>query len=100
MKKFGQSFGDNDTPVNEICQFCEEVFIENDAGVSLPYLSEKNINVFIHYHKNCFLRTIVGSVGHQNKECSCYGGKSEDPVHLSLREAANQAVLLFQNSTR
>lgn len=100
MKKFGISFGNEDTPINEICAFCEEKFIENDQGVSIPCLSENNESMFSHYHKNCFLRTIVGSVGHQRKECSCFGGEFEDPLDISLREAANQAVLEFENSHR
>jgi hypothetical protein len=57
--------------------------------MAIPNLGEETE---IYYHKNCFIRTIVGSLGHLRKQCNCYGGTLEDPQELSLREAANAAV--------
>lgn len=40
-------------------------------------------------HRECAVRAIFGSVSHQRRECSCYGGKdAEETLGLSKREAA------------
>ena len=41
-------------------------------------------------HKNCFMRTIIGSVAHIERRCGCYVPDSEenDPEGLTLREVA------------
>ena len=77
-------------PIGEKCAWCDEEFIENDQGLEIPHLGE--VIEFRSFHKNCFLREIVGSLGHQQKKCSCHGGDTEDPPEMSIREAANAAV--------
>lgn len=47
-------------------------------------------------HLDCMTRMLVGSVGHQNKTCSCYGGHDEDPPGLTAREAATAAAKLHK----
>lgn len=42
-------------------------------------------------HYECSLRSVVGSVAHQRRQCSCYGGKGEDDPELSIRENARRA---------
>jgi hypothetical protein len=37
------------------------------------------------------MRQLVGSISHQLKKCSCYGGDWEDPPELTKREAARLA---------
>lgn len=81
------------TPVESKCCWCEEGFVEGDQGMVIP-----NFDSFSYYHKNCFLRTIFGSVGHQKRQCSCYGGMLEDPQELSPREAANAAVREYEEA--
>ena len=85
------------TPVESKCCFCEEGFVKGDQGIAIPAGEFISLSYF---HKNCFLRTIVGSVGHQRKQCSCHGGTLEDPQELSLREAANAAVREYEEVAR
>jgi hypothetical protein len=47
------------------------------------------------FHLECFWRGILGSVGHLNKRCSCYGGTESDPPEMTLREAAKAACALY-----
>ena len=94
-RHFGNPWSTDKVPVGSECSFCNEVFVDEDVGVSIPWNGDGKSG-FAHYHKNCFLRTIIGSVGHQRKQCSCFGGTLEDPLELSLREAANAAVREFE----
>ena len=78
---------------DKCCSWCQERFNGYDQRLGIPdALSES----FTFYHPNCFMRTILGSVGHQQKKCNCFGGNEEDPPEMSLREAANAAVALFE----
>lgn len=43
-------------------------------------------------HRECLIRMLVGSVGHQLHLCSCYGGDYEDPETLTKRDAARAAA--------
>lgn len=92
------------TPVDSVCFWCEEVFVEGEQGTAIPagFVEESVDNVvpLVYYHKNCFLRSVLGSVGHQRKQCSCFGGTLEDPQGLSLREAANAAVREYEEEAR
>lgn len=79
-------------PLLSKCAWCDEGFIFGEQGVLLPHVGEDGAVVEIAYHKNCFLRTIFGSVGHIQGKCSCQGGTEEDPTGLSKRQAADAAV--------
>jgi hypothetical protein len=75
------------TPVGAPCLLCDERIEEGDTGT---------INGFkqiIHYE--CGMRSVIGSVGHQMRLCSCYGGTVEDPPGMSRRQAAIAAVALW-----
>jgi hypothetical protein len=85
------------TPVGEECLHCGEPIAEGDAGIVMPCIelgedgharAPKRAQ-----HRECFLRTMVGSVAHQEGRCSCFGGKDEDedPPGMSKREAARAA---------
>lgn len=95
MKWFGINWGASichscehePTPVGTICGGCGEAIEKSDNGVSMP--------VDTVMHLECFLRSVLGSVGHQKKTCSCYGGNEEDPPGMTLREAAKAAVELW-----
>lgn len=39
-------------------------------------------------HRECAIRAVIGSVGHQRGKCSCFGGTEEDPPGMTRREAA------------
>lgn len=53
-------------------------------------------------HENCNFRSIVGSVAHIEKRCSCFvaGSTEGDPEGMTKREAANAARKAFEKSRR
>jgi hypothetical protein len=47
-------------------------------------------------HLACLVRNIVGSIAHQQKQCSCYGGTdSDDPPGVSKFQAARDAAKYY-----
>jgi hypothetical protein len=52
-----------------------------------------------HAHVECALRSVVGSLGHLQKKCSCYGGTEEDPPEMTRREAAKAASDYYHITT-
>lgn len=71
------------TPVGIPCLWCKEPIQEGDTGT----LSRRDP---LHYE--CGLRSAVGSVGHQKRQCSCFGGNQEDPEGMTKRQAAIAAA--------
>lgn len=98
MKMFGPPWGHDGevvpTPVGEKCLWCEEPVVEGDRGVVTPFMDTDGQREAAQ-HRECLLRSIFGSVGHQLKRCSCFGGTEEDPPGATRREAAKAAVALF-----
>lgn len=76
-----------ETPVYATCVHCGEVIEEGDDGWVMP-----GSPVEATFHRYCFLRSIIGSVAHQQKRCSCYGGVGEDDPKLTPRQAAEAAA--------
>lgn len=73
-----------------ICQWCkEEVLADEESKIKLD--SGK-------LHEDCAIRLFTGSVGHQLKKCSCYGGSEEDPIGLTARQAAKKAAEHFRST--
>lgn len=72
-----------------VCHWCEEPI----RGAELATASCNAADQWNHYE--CGLRSIAGSVGHQRKRCSCYGGTEEDPPGAGRREAARAAAAYF-----
>jgi hypothetical protein len=75
-------------PIGAACAWCEERIAINDHGLILSGGVEP-------LHHECFIRQVVGSVAHQQRRCSCYGGHDEDPPDLSRRDAARLALLAW-----
>jgi hypothetical protein len=71
------------------CAWCGEVILEGEATAI------KLVGCDHRFHRECMLRSIVGSVAHQTRRCSCYGGTEDDPPGLTKREAARKAFELF-----
>jgi hypothetical protein len=114
-----------EAPVGQICGWCSEAFAANDLGVVIPhvgalpnYVGPPPIDVddapkelflsredgpiaragAIAYHRECFMRQVVGSVAHQRKTCTCFGGtEAEIPAELTPRQEAAAAVALFKS---
>ena len=96
MKVFGDGFWHQEleripTPVDQLCLYCVEPIVDGDCGVETPYLGPTEQTTVVQ-HKECFLRGVLGSVGHQRKKCSCFGGTEEDPPGMTRREAAKAAL--------
>lgn len=72
------------------CGWCNEIIMPDD-GIFIPSTSGPRL-----FHRVCFLRQVVGSVGHQQKKCTCYGGIEGDPPGLTRLEAAQAAVDFFE----
>ncbi len=83
------------TPVGEKCIQCQEPIADSDSGLLMPFLSEAGPRE-VAEHRECFLRGVVGSVGHQLGRCSCFGGTEDDPPGMTKRAAARAAVALFE----
>jgi hypothetical protein len=82
-----------DTPTGETCPRCSELIAEGDSGYLVPHLAE-TLTERAH-HRECFLRSIFGSVAHQKEECSCFGGDHEDDPNLTVRENAQASERYF-----
>lgn len=80
-----------ETPVGIPCFYCEEPIQALEMG-TIENLGPS--------HYECQMRMIVGSVGHQLRKCSCFGGNLEDPPTLTKREAAVAAYELWKLSMR
>jgi hypothetical protein len=83
------------TPVGVPCQRCEEPIEVGDFGLVMPHVEAAGTARMAPHHRECFLRSVFGSVGHQRKKCSCFGGTEEDPPEMTKREAAIAAVSEF-----
>jgi hypothetical protein len=85
------------TPVGAACDWCGDLVVAGDYGVTMPrILSEDGGVTTAVFHRECHLRQIFGSVGHQQLQCRCYGGTTEDPPELTKRQAARAAVDYFE----
>ena len=102
MKYFGNkehlSLEKAPTPLGEKCSWCDEQIAEGDDGFIIPHVGALLVEVSeMPRHQECFLREMIGSLAHQQKRCSCFGGfDEEDSPLVSKRQAAKDAVAYFQ----
>lgn len=92
LRTFGPAHGSPDlptcpVPVGQKCIWCEEMFVDGDQGLLDAGDAPQ--------HRECFFRSIFGSVGHQKGTCSCFGGSEEDPPDMTRRQAARAAMEIF-----
>ncbi len=70
-----------------ICDYCSEpIFPDEPLG---PFLNSMT-------HVECAFRMIMGSVGHQQRQCSCYGQIDTSEEGLTVREGARRSLELFR----
>jgi len=73
----------------DTCLFCDEPVTPGDLAVPI------NDGTTL-VHRECMLRTVLGSVAHQKHRCSCYGGDEGDDPALTPRENARSAVAFWR----
>lgn len=74
---------------------CGEEVREGEPARDMPVVYTCGACEVERIHLECVLRMAVGSVGHQRRECSCFGGTKDDPEGMTRREAARAACDLF-----
>jgi hypothetical protein len=78
------------TPIGQPCILCQESVVSGDIGTI------DSQGMITHYE--CTMRSVVGSVGHQQGRCQCFGGTEEDPPGLTKRQAAIAACRLWDEA--
>jgi hypothetical protein len=71
------------------CPHCGEPVVAEERSSPEPTLT-----VWGDMHRECAHRSILGSVAHIERRCSCYvpGSTESDPPGMTVREAARAAV--------
>lgn len=96
-----------------VCSHCHEPVLDTDKAVKQSHLDRPR-DIDPTYgaawevterwtHRNCDLRMIVGSIGHQLGLCGCKvkdGTAIEDPPGLTRRQSADLAARLFDRLQR
>jgi hypothetical protein len=80
------------------CPFCGEPVLESDKSETMMFVEKDGTSSRKQIHYECQARSIVGSVAHQQKRCSCYGGEGSDDEFPSKRIAALAALAYFRAS--
>lgn len=81
----------DDAPLYPECPHCGESILPWDEQAAIN-------NGELPIHRECLLRSLIGSVGHQLRRCSCFGGDEDDPPGMTAREAARAAAELFERT--
>lgn len=69
-------------PVGEKCLLCGQEIIEGESGVVMGYVDGDGNGGVAPQHIECFLRSVLGSVAHLERRCTCFGGDvPEDGRH-------------------
>lgn len=79
----------------KLCPYCNEPVEPGEAaymeGVELtPIIAP--LDSKHRYHADCLIRAVSGSVGHQRRECQCFGKVDTSEDGLTTREAARRAA--------
>jgi hypothetical protein len=93
-------------PVGAPCFHCEEALDSDDLGVAMGVLKTNGPGGMTvcdeePYHRECFLRLVVGSVAHQERRCTCFAGTAnEDESGMTKRQAALAALKTYERRAR
>lgn len=93
------------TPVGTVCTDCGESIERGDQGIFMVHVDldeeRKPHSEYKPQHRECNLRHVIGGLNHQKGLCHCFGGtEPSDPPDMSRREAARQAVALFERNNQ
>jgi hypothetical protein len=87
-----------ETPIGAICFWCEEGICPDEDGFLVDVFTTTGHRV-LPIHAECNFHRTVGGIYHQQRRCSCFGGKlAGDPDDLSVREAAALAMEYYTNN--
>ena len=70
-----------------LCIRCEEPVLDTEEAEQRAVVTLSGATLRW-IHRECAARGALGSVGHLQGRCGCYGGKDEDPPGLTRRQAA------------
>jgi hypothetical protein len=70
-----------------ICGYCDEEIGPDQPTGPFP-ITDGLSGLPMPLHLECQFRMVSGSVGHQKRECSCYGHVDTTEHGLTLRQAA------------
>jgi len=94
-----------DTPVGTPCAWCDETIAQGEHGLFIPHVTSTGSAetlevsaVYLPYHQECMLRTVLGSLAHVERRCTCYGGTKNDEAHgaLTKRQEARLVVAIWE----
>lgn len=95
-----QDLEQSETPVGRPCLYCFEPIEEGEEGFIRIAIGLNDVHE-LPIHRECDLRAVIGSVGHQRHTCSCYQSPGDDQEDgLSRREAALAATREFEGEHR
>lgn len=88
-------------PIGEECMYCTEAILPGESGVTMPYVGSLDEPLQrLPAHIECFVRSMIGSVAHQQGRCSCFrpiritfaGCTEDDSDDRSYRAQAREAM--------
>lgn len=80
------------------CYWCGEAIDPSEPHDRIPFLDAQMQPHWAYRHRECMIRSVVGGVNHLMGRCCCCGGDlPPDPPDLTRREAARQAVALWES---
>lgn len=94
-----------ETPAQGACMHCAEAIAAGEDSmrysghISRDAAGDPVLGPGLPAHRECFLRQVYGSVGHQTGTCACNGTANpimEDPENMTPREAARAAVEMYE----
>lgn len=88
------------TPIGALCAWCRESIAATDSGFIMRHIETSGVSLRA-WHRECSLRSILGSVRHQRGTCSCFTGSGEHCTDRELdglteREEARLAVRIWE----
>lgn len=87
-----------ETPIGHTCVWCGDPIGPEDNGFMVDHCTETGLEP-LPWHQECYIRMLVGGVGHQERRCACFGGDTPtDPPEMTMHEAALAAAAMYQGT--
>lgn len=81
------------------CPHCTEPILEGETVLPPIYHAQPRTGQ-PQFHRECLIRCIIGSVGHQKRLCSCFGGTESDPAGLTVRQVGRGSLRVLPGFKR